>query len=399
MSRSALLAICFGCTAPDAVTVRVTRAWEPVRDAKVVFHDALGAWLATITTDDAGLATHEGAQVTVVDPADPLALFTITPVTPSETPIDVSLHAPYDFTPRAVASARVEAPPMPPPAGTDRYLVVTACSQVETPSLPVDVDITAGCLAESVPIGIMAMSGGIEYPPPPIAIAYAAGYATGTDLRFSPTAWTDACSHIDVLLDTRMSPPMVLPRLGGVGMPVGAVTCAEMPPAPGYALSLGVPDLGEGIVVTSGGRISSTQSMSIAQSFPEVPTTLDIGVTTPPLIGYMQLGAMDDVHVEWSTMALADADVAVAHLFYSFGGPGVTWTFVVPPSTHEITYPALPPEIATWGDLTGPTRRQAAFHYADASWVDHPSHIAFSRRLPARGELRGFTQVFTLPGW
>jgi hypothetical protein len=392
----------------EPITVLVTRADVVVAGATVVFHSSAGDVVATRTTDASGRATSDvpwDCMVTVIDPAAPNNLSTVTHVRPSTTPIELPLDGERSPRPNA-GTLRVDTPATDAPAGTDHFVIETPCATLSTQTLPATVQLTTDCAAWShLPVVVTAWTPNVSFEEPGRGLAFVAGFATGsTDFTLAPGPWSQACKQVNAYVtDPDRMALQFRPRLGGAAFHTMNAFCTFGAPAPGFTSAEPVPDLGEGVLMRSFGYIDGgpLRYATLDASYPIIPDSVEVGRSNPLLIGKTQLVAMDGAGARWTADSdLAGADVVLAKLTWIFSPEQyVTWRFVVPGTATEIAVPLLPAEVAV--SLANPRERLAELRFLDASWVSHPDDIApfavlesAAPKLPESSSLRCYTQQF-----
>lgn len=379
-----LVAGCGGSSEPPpngVVTVAVTRAGVPIAGATVVFDDPDGAVTGRGTTDADGVATAElvgGGMVTVVDPAVPTRLMTLTEVSPGpgrlEVPLDTSITPPAG--PEA-GTLTIPAPPGAPPAGTDHVMIETGCGSFSAPSLPATVSITADCITavRAVPVIVTAWEppGDLEHPGNSLAAFSGLALAGNGSNAFAlaTPAWSTDCAQIDITTDPVMS-VQLRPRLGGMLFDSTPGFCQVTQPPTGYAYA--VYDLGEGFTA-SGFAYPAGQALRgemFRTEYAALPATIAIAESTDLLLGDVELTGVDGNGASWGTdPALADADVIYATLSWGLSQDTyVNWQFIVPGDATAVARPELPADVESWAPLAGAVDHVVELRYLDAPWLD-----------------------------
>lgn len=409
MHRALLLVVVVvGCTSSSddvvlpggPVTVRVTRAHDPVANATVVFSGPGGELLSTRLTDGDGRVTADvdgNGMVTAIDPDAPNQLFTITAMRAEafvEIPLEVS---PTTIKP-PVATLVIAAPTAGAPAGTDHFTIDTACGTFEAPTLPATLAISRDCFRDSrVPVIVTAATPPGDFEHPSHGLAVVAGFATGTttDVTFTPGAWSTACTQVDAYVAERMQITF-LSRLGGHAFRAFPEFCTVGAPAAGATYALPVLDFGEGAVTTSFGYVEgSLRQATLVRNLAAVPDRVDVGRDPDLLIGDIALLAMDERGATWThDGALADSDAIVAKLTWSFPQTRyVTWRFLVAGDATDALVPEVPGV-----SLAGFTSRVAELRFVDASWLRAPEVAslgfldAWVPEMPADSAVRGYIE-------
>lgn len=395
-----------GCTSdPDGpvvtghgrVTVHVTAGHHDVPDARVVWSGPAGNLLGTAMTDATGTATGEldtPGMVTVIDPAQPTRLYTVSAVGVGET-IEILLDA-FTSSEPVAGMITIAAPPNAPPAGTDHYDVMTPCETTFASTLPATVPIHAGCAAANLPVIVTAEepTGSLEHPGRGLAYVTGRTDASGT---LTPGAWSTSCSQVNIQTVPVMSLNLY-PRFGGdIFRYAVAEFCTLAVPPADYS-AFGVLDFGEGATAQAFTYISGSLRMAMLdRDYQAMPASVVVQQDTDLLVGDIALTRFDEHGVAWtSDPALARTDLVRAKLDWALGGNQyIEWTLVGPSYGYAVL-PALP---EPWA-LAGATSRTAELHFLAADWTNDRAvlHAQLAgidaHRVPPGGTLLDYTEQF-----
>ena len=352
---------------PLAVTVVVVNDLGPEPGATVVFQDATGHVLATVTTDASGRASQvveAGSQVTaVLGTPENVELVTVEGVTPGDT---ITAH---DATAATFANAQVSIDALPdaaPPPGTDSYLVNVGNCYAAFESTPMLLPLTLDCEnGGTFPVLVEALN---SDDPNPLGFTYQNGNTLPLDggiahvslngawstvsptqsisLANVPSALTTYTSYGEIANGVALGQPSYVTPDGDGG------ATGTFPVHPGYAAS-----------AQSEANVSSYRNSGVAVSA--------VATRTPPSDGGSSsfdlstlLPLIDDVTLDssqpgrptvtWVTeagsLAAASGTLAVLTWTAPDDASGIfgTWMILAPPTATSVQAPELPASLAAW---------------------------------------------------